>query len=137
MDREEIIWTDHAKMDDFKVNPLCWIYTIATFGLYFLYIYIDRRFVSYTLTNQRIIKDSGIFTRIRDEVELYRVKDAVFKATIFQRIVGTGNIKIISSDMTGDITIENLNDAFSKREQIRTISRELRTQNGVRSILHE
>ena len=137
MNQEETIWTDYAKMDDFKVNPLHWIYTAATFGLYFLYIYIDRRFVSYTLTNQRIIKDSGIFTRTRDEIELYRVKDAIFKATIFQRIIGTGNIEIISSDASGNITLENMNDAFNRREQIRTISRELRTQNGIRSILHE
>jgi uncharacterized membrane protein YdbT with pleckstrin-like domain len=137
MSDEKVLWTDHAGMEDFKVNPMHWFYSFATLGLYFLCIYIDRKFVRYTLTTERIIKDWGVFTRSRDEVELYRIKDVIFRATIFQRFVGTGDIEVISSDVTGKLLIENLTNAFSKREQIRAISRKLRTENGVRSILHE
>lgn len=137
MDSEKVLWIDSAGMDDFKVNPIHWFYTFVTLGIYFLYIYVDRKCLCYTLTTERLIKDSGIFNKRRDEIELYRIKDVKSRFSIFQRLVGIGDIEVVSSDVTGSFVIKNLTDAFNKREQIRAMSVKLRTQNGVRSILHE
>jgi uncharacterized membrane protein YdbT with pleckstrin-like domain len=91
----------------------------------------------YTLTSERLIKESGILSKSRDEIELFRVKDTAVKATLFQRFVGYGNIAVVSTDASGNFVLENLPNAMAKREQIRMMSNKSREANGVRTIINE
>ncbi len=136
-ENEEVIWEEKAGMADFKVYPIHWILTICTFGIYFLIIYLTRIYTRYTLTNERIIKESGILMKARDEIELFRVKDTAVRAGLFQRFVGYGNIAIVSTDATGDFVLENMPNAMKKREQIRDMANKSREAKGVRTIINE
>ena len=134
---EEIIWSEKAGMKDFTVYPVHWVFTIGTLGLYFLIIYLLRFYTRYTLTNERLIIESGILKKERDEIELFRVKDSSVRAGLFQRFVGYGNIAVVSTDLTGDFVLENIPDAISKREQIRDFAKKAREAAGVRTIVNE
>ena len=134
---EETIWLEKAGMKDFYVNPILWILTIVTFGLFLLVTYLIRINERYTLTNERLIKESGILSKTRDEIELFRVKDTAVKATLFQRFVGYGNIAVVSTDGSGTFLMENLPDAMAKREQIRLMSNKSREAKGVRTVINE
>jgi uncharacterized membrane protein YdbT with pleckstrin-like domain len=134
---EDIIWTERAGMKDFYVNPLLWIKAILTLGIYVLYTYFVRIYDRYTLTNERLIKESGIFSKERDEIELFRVKDTNVKSSFFQRLVGYGTVVIKGTDGSGDFYLENLPDAMSKREQIRSLSNQIRESKGIRTIINE
>ena len=134
---EDIIWTERAGMKDFYVNPLLWIKTILTLGIYVLYTYFVRIYDRYTLTNERLIKESGLFSKERDEIELFRVKDTNVKSSFFQRLVGYGTVVVKGTDGSGDFYLENLPDAMAKREQIRSLSNQIRESKGIRTIINE
>jgi uncharacterized membrane protein YdbT with pleckstrin-like domain len=134
---EKTIWEEKAGLKDFYVNPVLWLLTICTLGIYLLITYLIRINSRYTLTNERLIKESGILSKSRDEIELFRVKDTAVKSTLLQRFVGYGNISVVSSDATGNFILENLPDAMAKREQIRMMSNKAREIKGVRTIINE
>ncbi len=134
---EQTIWEEKAGLKDFYVNPVHWVLTFFTLGIYLLITYLVRINSRYTLTSERLIKESGILSKSRDEIELFRVKDTAVKATLFQRFVGYGNIAVVSTDASGNFILENLPNAMEKREQIRMMSNKSREANGVRTIINE
>jgi hypothetical protein len=38
---EEIIWVEKAGLKDFYANPVLWIKTLFTLGLYLIYTYVN------------------------------------------------------------------------------------------------
>lgn len=56
--------------------------------------------ISYELTNQRFIHNSGFLTRTTDRIEVIDMDDVTFSQGLIQRFVDVGTIKIISSDRT-------------------------------------
>jgi hypothetical protein len=135
--QEEIIWSERAGMKDFYVNPILWFKTLFTLGIYLLYSYLVRIYDRYTLTNERLIKESGILSKSRDEIELFRIKDTKVKSNFFQRLVGYGDIEVISTDVTDIFLMENIPDAMAKREKIRALSNYSRETKGIRTIVNE
>ena len=86
------------------------------------------------LTNQRLIVESGILTRTREEVELYRVKDWTFSQPLLQRMLGYGEVKIVSSDRTSpEVTYAWLKDAQGFAEMLRSAVESVRDRKRVRS----
>ena len=55
-------------------------------------------FTRYKLTNQRLIVTKGIFTKVTEELELFRVKDLVVKRNIIERLFNFGDITVLSND---------------------------------------
>jgi uncharacterized membrane protein YdbT with pleckstrin-like domain len=135
--QEEIIWSERAGMKDFYVNPILWFKTLFTLGIYLLYSYLVRIYDRYTLTNERLIKESGILSKSRDEIELFRIKDTKVKSNFFQRLVGYGDIEVMSTDVTDIFLMENIPDAMAKREKIRALSNYSRETKGIRTIVNE
>ena len=70
---EQFIWHVTGSIADVKYNPLYWILTVATLGIFLIVLYYRRILHSYVLTNQRLIIITGIFTKTVDEVELFRI----------------------------------------------------------------
>jgi membrane protein YdbS with pleckstrin-like domain len=74
---------------------------IAAFGLGLIFIlitYLNVKYNRYRLSNQRLIITKGILSKNMETIELYRIKDLQYQASFWQRIVGIGNIFLISSD---------------------------------------
>jgi uncharacterized membrane protein YdbT with pleckstrin-like domain len=134
---EKNIWSEKASMKDFYVTPTHWLFTFITLGLYFLIIYLTRLNTRYSLTNERLMIESGFFRKHIDEIELFRIKDTTLSQSLFQRFVGLGNISVASTDNTGDLIMKCLPNAKEKREQLRTLSNEARSKKGVRTLVHE
>ncbi|MBD3919073.1 PH domain-containing protein [Paenibacillus sp. PR3] len=55
-------------------------------------------FTKYTISNTRIIIESGIVTKRRKEIRLYRIRDGSTKRNLWERILGIGDITVISTD---------------------------------------
>jgi uncharacterized membrane protein YdbT with pleckstrin-like domain len=89
----------------------------------------------YTLTTQRLIIDRGVLSRKRDEVELYRVKDVVYHASLCERIWSAGNITLVTSQVSEpDIKVKGVKRAQEIREQIRHAVQDIRRELGVREV---
>ena len=72
------------------------------------YLWNDRKrhlglplsFTKYSLTEDRIFRETGVLTLKEEEVLLYRIRDISLKRTLGQRIFGVGTICLQSSDTT-------------------------------------
>ncbi len=74
---------------------------IIGFWGYNLIVLVHRRMsVSYLLTNQRFIHESGILRRVTDRIEVIDIDDITFEQGVVERVMGVGTIKIASSDHT-------------------------------------
>ena len=56
------------------------------------------RATSYRLSNQRLLIESGVFSRTIDEIDLRTVDDITFHQRFFERVLGLGRIGIVSSE---------------------------------------
>ncbi|MDB5412081.1 MAG: bacterial domain protein [Rubritepida sp.] len=50
------------------------------------------------ITNERIIIEQGFWTKTRDDIEVFRMRDVVVKQNLYQRIVGIGDIVLKSME---------------------------------------
>ena len=55
-------------------------------------------FTKYEITETRLIVEKGILTKRRDEIRLYRIRDIRTKRNLFERMIGIGDITVMSSD---------------------------------------
>ena len=73
------------------------------------YVWKDRKrtflglpwsFTRYRLTEEKLIIDTGFFTRKEDEIRLYRIMDIGLQRTLGERMFGLGTIHCCSGDKT-------------------------------------
>ena len=70
------------------------------------YLWRDRKrhlglplsFTKYSLSEDRLFCETGLFNLKQDEVLLYRVRDLQLNMTLGQRIFGVGTVCVVSSD---------------------------------------
>ena len=75
----------------------------------------------YTITNQRVIIETGLTSKSVDEIDLRYVDDTQFNQSFIQRLLGIGNVTIVSSDKTTPkYVLRGVRDPRGLRELIRT-----------------
>lgn len=57
-------------------------------------------FTTYSLYEDRLVIQTGIFTRHTEEIRLYRVLDVSLKQSLFQRLFRLGSVKVSTADAT-------------------------------------
>lgn len=93
---KEIIWKDRKRI---------WF-----FGL-------PWTFTKYSLSEDRLFIERGIFNVKEDEVRLYRITDISLNRGFWQRIIGVGTINCCSADKTlGDFRIINIKNSREVKE---------------------
>ena len=89
----------------------------------------------YLLTDQRLKNTRGVFNRVTDDLELYRVKDTHFQQTFWQRMVGIGDIVLSTSDTTTPtVVLADIRDAEGVRERVRALVEQRRDAKRVREL---
>jgi uncharacterized membrane protein YdbT with pleckstrin-like domain len=90
---------------------------------------------SYELTTQRLKKASGILNRKLDELELFRVKDYAMDQPLFLRLLGLGNLTLITSDATTpQVFIKAIPEVEKVREMLRAAVQTERDRKRVREM---
>jgi uncharacterized membrane protein YdbT with pleckstrin-like domain len=90
-------------------------------ALAFLVAWVKLRSTSYTITNQRVQIEQGIFSKTVDEIDLRYVDDSSFTQGLLDRILGIGNVTLVSSDKTTPrYVLRSVRDPRGVREMIRT-----------------
>ena len=103
-----------------------------TFLMYYRYVYL--RGMRYTITDQQLVYEHGVFSRSRDFVELYRIVDYDERRSFLQMILGLKTIIIHS----GDRTTPNLKIVgVRERTEIVNTLRERVAFNRSRMNIHE
>lgn len=97
--------------------------------------FLTTRSVVYELTNERLKTSEGIFSKVTDTLELYRVKDIETRQPFFLRMAGLEDVHLETSDASSPVVIvsavpQTVAFADKTRNQVEAI----RTQKGVREI---
>jgi uncharacterized membrane protein YdbT with pleckstrin-like domain len=113
--------------------------TIVTLGFALIYFALRRSGTSYKVTSQRIVIDSGIFSKKLDQVDLYRVNDFEVDRPFLQRIMGTGNLKMMTVDRSNPVIIlwGIHTDVVQLYERIRAAVAAAKQAAGVRVVDNE
>jgi uncharacterized membrane protein YdbT with pleckstrin-like domain len=74
----------------------------------------------YRVTNQRVVIESGVFSKHIEEIDIRTVADLEFRQSFFERVLGVGDITLISSDRSaGRTRLRGLSRPRELRELIR------------------
>ncbi|KAA1243041.1 PH domain-containing protein [Aquimarina sp. RZ0] len=135
---EKEIWKGHpSHWVSFSFYLLC-IPLILVFGLGLLlalWRYFYTRSNIFTITDQRIIEEKGILSKITDEIELYRVKDIQFKQPFLLRLVGLSTIVLDTTDKSNPILIiKGVPQGKELKEKLRAVIDNRRDLKKVREL---
>ena len=103
-----------------------WLVTgvlVAVEVIRFFSALIHLRSTLYTITNQRVMIEKGLLSKSLSEIDLRYIDDTQFFQGVVDRMLGIGNVTIISSDKeTPTYVLQGVKDPRTLREMIRTNS---------------
>lgn len=103
--------------------------------LWILCAFIGVKCNRYEITSERVKITTGLFSRKTNELELYRVRDYSVVEPFWLRIVGCGNIQLVTADRTTQqVVLRAVPQAQSLKDQIRKHTEVMRQRRGVRDL---
>ena len=97
--------------------------------------YLQTKNKVYELTTERLKITEGVFSRVTDTLELYRVKDLETRQPFLYRTFGVENVQLNSSDTSSPfIFIQAIPCTIALGDKIRDQVEAIRTQKQVREI---
>ena len=97
--------------------------------------YLQTKNKIYELTTERLKITEGIFSKVTDTLEVYRVKDIETRQPFLYRMFGVENVQLNTSDTSSPlILIEAIPRTVGLADKIRNQVEIIRQQKGVREI---
>ena len=110
------------------------VLAILTLGISVMVAWFRTRGIHYKITSQRVVIESGVFSKRMEQLDLYRVVDYVVERPFGQRIMGTGNIILEAMDKTTpEIRIVAIKtNVMSLYEKLRYATEQEKRKRGVK-----
>ena len=126
-----ILWRNESTRD---FSP--YIFTPAIVPIFIaLARFLQTKNKAYELTTERLKITEGVFNKVTDTLELYRVKDLETRQPFWQRVVRVENIYINTSDIsTPVVVIEAVPQKVGLADKIRNAVENVRMQKRVREL---
>lgn len=91
-------------------------------------------FTVYTLTDNKLLIDTGFLSKHQEEIMLYRIMDLSLERKLSQRLFGVGTIHCCSADKTTpEFDIKNVKNSQEVKEMLSTEVLRERKENHVSS----
>jgi len=112
---------------------------VLTLGFAAIYYLLRAQSVLYKVTTKRVMVERGILSKRLEQVDVYRIKDFVVDRPFGQRLMGTGNILLLTMDPTTQtVNLQNLKtDVVGLYEKLRAAAESERVRRGVRILDNE
>jgi uncharacterized membrane protein YdbT with pleckstrin-like domain len=112
---------------------------VLTLGLAALYFLVRAYGLSYKVTTRRVILESGILSKRLEQIDAYRIKDYIVDRPFGQRLLGTGNLVLLTMDQTAPrLELHGLRtDVVALYEKLRDAAEAERQRRGVRLLDNE
>jgi uncharacterized membrane protein YdbT with pleckstrin-like domain len=91
---------------------------IAFAGLWLIVVWIRWQSTVYTLTNQRIKIETGVFSRQSKMIPIDRVQDCTTRQSLLGRMLGYGLVEVDSAGADGPEVLSHLPNPSSFRDQV-------------------
>ena len=134
---EEIVWRGtSSQWKNFGVYLVCGLFCWLIVPVFFaLAYYLQTRCKVFELTTERLKITSGVFTKVTETLELYRVKDIETRQPFFSQLVGIENVQMNTSDASSPIVlIEAVPSSVGFADKLRNQVEIIRQQKRVREI---
>ena len=97
--------------------------------------YLQTKCKVYELTTERLKITEGVFSKVTETLELYRVKDIETRQPFLYRLVGVENFHINTSDLTTPfVFVEAIPKSVGFADKLRNNVEIIRQQKRVREI---
>ena len=134
---EETIWRGAAsQLKNLGCFILCFLFCWLIVPIFFgLRRYLETKNNVFELTNERLKMTQGIFSKVTETLELYRVKDIEVLQPFIYRIVGLENIKVNTSDLSSPvILLDGISQKVGFADKLRNQVEIIRAQKKVREL---
>jgi uncharacterized membrane protein YdbT with pleckstrin-like domain len=134
---EETIWRGTAsQLKNLGCFILCFLFCWLIVPIFIgLRRFLETKNQVYELTTERVKITQGIFSKVTETLELYRVKDIEVSQPFIYRIVGLENIKVNTSDLSSPvILIDGLSQKIGFADKLRNQVEIIRAQKKVREL---
>lgn len=91
---------------------------IAVALLWLIVVWIRWQSISYTLTDQRIILQSGVLSRSEKIIPIDRIQDCTTRQSILARMLGYGRVEIDAAGAQGAEVLVHLPNPGTFRDQV-------------------
>lgn len=137
MEEEQSVWqgtpSQVVNLGSFILLGLFFWLVIPLFVMLWRWLVVKN--TKYELTTERLRMRYGVFNKVSNELELYRVRDYKLEQPFFLRIFSLSNIVLTTSDKSHPhVVIEAINDGEELREKLRKYVEICRTRRGVREV---
>jgi len=117
-------------------NDAAWFWTTiviaALWIVLILWLLYQQLSIRYTMTNQRLVHEHGLLWRRTDRIEAIDIDDVSVNQGPIARMVGVGNVKILSSDQsTPEFYLLGIDDARDVATMIDEVRRKERRKRGI------
>ena len=112
---------------------------VLTLGLAWIYLWLRARGISHRVTTKRVVTERGLLSKRLEQIDVYRIKDYVVERPFGQRLLGTGNLRLLTMDpTTPNVELRDLStDVVALYEQLRAAAEAERARRGVRIVDNE
>ena len=100
---------------------------IAIVGLWLIVVWIGWQATAYTLTDQRIKIETGVFGRQSKMIPIDRVQDCTTKQSLIGRMLGYGRVEVDAAGSQGAEVLDHLPNPGVFRDQVFVQSEKRRT----------
>ncbi|HKW73714.1 MAG TPA: PH domain-containing protein [Candidatus Dormibacteraeota bacterium] len=101
-----------------KLRTFLTLGVLALAILWAIVVWIRWQSTQYTLTDQRITVQTGVFSRQEKIIPIDRVQDCSTRQSIFGRILGYGRVEVDAAGAQGADVLDHLPSPGSFRDQV-------------------
>ena len=91
---------------------------IAIAGVWLIVVWIRWQSTTYTLTDQRIKIETGVFGRQSKIIPIDRIQDCTTKQSLFGRMIGYGRIEVDAAGAQGAEVLDHMPNPGAFRDQV-------------------
>ena len=115
-------------------NPLILLGLVIP-ALWLLAAWTGTKCHRYEITSERVKITTGLLSRRTNEIELYRVRDYSVVEPFWLRLVGCGDVVLVTADRTTpNFVLHAVPHAQTLKDQIRQHTERMRQRRGVRDL---
>ncbi|MBC3808454.1 PH domain-containing protein [Undibacterium seohonense] len=113
-----------------------WIIVVLTLGIGYLYYWLKARGLHYEVTTQRVKLERGIFSKVKDNVELFTIEHFDLNTPFGMRLLGYCILQLRSSDTSySQLHLYGIKDLEQLADTLRDCSMRERARRRVTAII--
>ena len=110
-----------------------WLLAIVTLGIAAIFYWVASLATRFEITTQRVRIERGVFSRSRQDTELYRIDDIVLEQPFGMRVVGHAILTLRSTDRsTPEVRLYGVPGLAVLADRLRECSLRERERRGVK-----